>query len=360
MKHVSDICFLFVVLHACLMPLPSIGQAPADIPVELNISTEGLDNKRISMASEDSWENFSYRMESFPYSHYFSSGTLFVVVSFDGCRELNRWQDILEFSRANNMKFTFFISAAYLIAEQDRQLYYDPVNPVKEGYSRIGFGGTRGDVEKRKSCVLEAIKLGNDVESHLCGHFDAREWETQDWHVEFEEFNEICSFLPAPARHIRFPLLSMNKYVYPVIAEFGFNSVISVDEDEFDKFNRVTVPLPGGNNRSFLEFPMPWVKEGKSKVLLMDYNFFVHDKRNKVSAGTIEQKLVDTYIREADRCYFENRPLFISHHFSVKDSNDSYWKAMKKVLLTLGLKYPVKFITVTELYDICSFPRGGN
>ncbi|MFH0807453.1 MAG: polysaccharide deacetylase family protein [Elusimicrobiota bacterium] len=325
-----------------------------DAAVELNLdaSTDTV----IDISSNSALrEDFSYRMETFPYNQFFSSGTLFVVVSFDGCKELSRWQDILNFSKANDIKFTFFISAAYFVPEKEKALYYEPTNPVKEGYSRIGFGGTQEDVAKRKKYVLEAIESGNDVESHLCGHFDAKNWDESAWRIEFEEFNELCSFLPEPVHHIRFPLLSMNKYVYPVLAEFNFKSIMSVDEDEFDKFNRVTIQIPkGGQPVSFLEFPMGTVQEGNSKVMLMDYNFSVHDQRNKIPVSKIQKKMVDIYIQEANRCFTQNRPLLLSHHFSVTNSQDSYWKALKEVILNLKAIYPAKFITLSQLSEMCN------
>ena len=209
MKTVFIIVFLFI-----SAALSTVAQ---DIPEELNLDT--TDSVVIDISSSTALRaDFSYRMETFSYNDFFSSGTLFVVVSFDGCRELSRWQDILSFSKANDIKFTFFISANYFVAEKNRSLYYDPVNPVKEGYSRIGFGGTEEDVAKRKKYVLEAAVSGNEIGSHLCGHFDAKNWDEDAWRIEFEEFNEICGFLPDSARDIRFPLLSMNKYAYPVLA----------------------------------------------------------------------------------------------------------------------------------------------
>ncbi|OGS20611.1 MAG: hypothetical protein A2252_01020 [Elusimicrobia bacterium RIFOXYA2_FULL_39_19] len=297
-------------------------------------------------------EDFSYRMETFPYNQSFDSGTLYVVVSFDGCKELDKWQDIISFSKTNDIKFTFFISAVYFIPQADKTIYFNPVNPIQEGVSNIGFGGTDQSVSQRKAYVLEAEALGSEIGSHLCGHFDAKTWDKEDWRIEFDEFAEICSFLTVPVKSVRFPYLAMNKYVYPVMGLHGFTSIVSVDEDEFDKYNRVTINNEG-ENYSFLEFPMGSVQEGKSRVLMMDYNFFVHDKNNGVNPQDIEQKTIDTYLKEAASAFAHNRPLLISHHFSVNDFDNAYWNAMKKSLLTLKEKYPVKFITVSELTRKC-------
>jgi hypothetical protein len=55
------------------------------------------------------------RIERIAYSSYLNPEKLTIVISFDGGDDLERWNDLLEFGKENDMKFTIFVSGAYLI-----------------------------------------------------------------------------------------------------------------------------------------------------------------------------------------------------------------------------------------------------
>jgi len=294
-------------------------------------------------------KDIQYTVEKAPYARFLESGKLTVVASFDGCKETDKWRDILDFAKQNNVRFTFFVSGVYFLSDKNRNAYIYPADPSKRGISSIGFGGASSDVVKRTQLVLEALKDGHDVESHLNGHFNAKSWNGTAWREEFSQFNAITNFLPRPTAHVRFPLLAMNDNVFPVMAEFGIRSITSVVENDFKDFSRVTVAFKG-RPFTLLEFPIPVEKENASRLLMMDYNFYYYDEKHKVEARKAGEEMEKLYLEEAERCFRENRPLFLSHHFAGWN-HDVYWAAMKKVILTLKKKYPSQFLTVSELCD---------
>lgn len=295
-------------------------------------------------------DNSGYSIKKVPYSKYLSSGTLNIVASFDGSYQLDRWKDVLDFAKENGVKFTFFISGVYFIPTNKRKEYIYPGDMTRKGISDIGFGGVSTDVVKRVEYVKQALKDGHDIESHLNGHFNGIHWTQENWRVEFKEFNQLCNFLPRPVEHIRFPLLAMNNEVFPVLAEYGFKSITSIPENDYKKFNRVTINYKG-KPYTFVEFPISCGYDNKSKILLMDYNFYIYDKKHHVDIDSAKKEMIKLYLEAADKCYKTKSPFFISHHFADWD-HGIYWEAMKEVILTLKKKYKVKFLTVSELTDI--------
>lgn len=297
-------------------------------------------------------EDFSYTVQKVPYSRYLDSGTLTVIASFDGGKSLERWQNILEFAKDNKVKFTFFVSGVYFIPDNENKKYVDPVNPVKTGISDIGFGGVSTEVAKRREYTLEAIDEEHDVETHLNGHFDGSKWIEDDWQREFKEFNEICRFLPEPVHHVRFPLLAMNHKVFPVMIENDIYSITSVVENNYEDFDRITVKH---NEKLYtiIQFPISYGHEYNKNIMLMDYNFYIFDEMHNINMMRSEGDMVMLYLEEAEKCFRERRPFFISHHFS-NWNHEAYWNAMKLVIKTIKEKYKVKFVTVSELYDIVS------
>jgi hypothetical protein len=291
-----------------------------------------------------------YQVKKVPYSSYLEPGKLTVVASFDGSKALDRWPDILSFAKENKAKFTFFISGVYFIANADKDRYIYPVNPAQTGRSDIGFGGASTDVVKRIDFINEAIKNGHDIETHLNGHFDGTRWTESMWRLEFSQFNEICSFLPKPVHHVRFPLLAMDHKVFPVLAENNIYSITSVVERDFENFSRITINS-NGKPYTFIEFPISFEHENRSPLILMDYNFYLYDQIHHIDMAKAEQDMVILYMEEAEKCFREKRPFFISHHFS-NWNHAAYWNAMKKVIEAVNTKYQVKYLTISELYDV--------
>ena len=75
----------------------------------------------------------------------------FVMLAFDNCSELERWQDLSDFAAEMNqngdrLHFTFFVSGINFIEDASRNVYQGPGQ--RRGYSRINFGGSAEDVRK--------------------------------------------------------------------------------------------------------------------------------------------------------------------------------------------------------------------
>ncbi len=290
----------------------------------------------------------AFETKSLPYKSYLNPKKLTVVVSFDGGDDLDRWKDLLDFGEENKIKFTFFVSAAYLIPDKSKDSYIYPLDPDMKGRSNIGFGGTSEVVSRRREIILQASKAGHDIESHLVGHFEGESWTEQMWQSEFRQFNEIFSFLPTPPRHVRFPKLAMNLDVLPVLVEFGFQSVLSVDDNDFEHFKRISI-LHHEKEAHLIEFPIPYVRKGGRSIILMDYNFFVDDQRRRRDLKQSEDDMVSLYLEEANRCFQQKRPFFISHHFE-RLNQGAYRRAARRVISEIKKKFDVEFLTVSELY----------
>ena len=85
----------------------------------------------------------------------------FVVMAFDNCTELERWQELTDFAAEMNkdgdrLHFTFFVSAINFIADASRYVYEGPHQ--RRGASRINFGGTPEHVRKRVDYVNDAAR----------------------------------------------------------------------------------------------------------------------------------------------------------------------------------------------------------
>ena len=297
----------------------------------------------------------SYQVEAIPYGRYLDRDTLTVVISFDGSGDLQRWQEILDFARDEKVKMTFFVSGVYFLADTEKGRYSNPLDPQQSGISAIGFGGDDATVARRKALALAAIAAGHDIESHLNGHFDASKWSGPVWEREFATFGTLTDFLPAPARHVRFPLLAMNDQVYPTLAEFGVRTITSIADKDPTCFKRVTL-AHNGEPYTFLEFPIPVATEGQNRFLLMDYNIYLNDKVHHRDSRAAEEQTIDLYLAEAERCQREARPLFLSQHF-IPWNDDAYWHAIRRSVQLLKARYPVRFVTIAELYAQLEGPQ---
>ena len=76
----------------------------------------------------------------------------FVLMAFDNCTELERWQEWSDFAAGMNrdrdrVHFTFFVSGVNFIANAHRGVYEGPRQ--RRGAASINFGGTPEDVRRR-------------------------------------------------------------------------------------------------------------------------------------------------------------------------------------------------------------------
>jgi peptidoglycan/xylan/chitin deacetylase (PgdA/CDA1 family) len=118
----------------------------------------------------------------------------FIVLAFDNCTELERWQELTDFAADMNrngdiLNFTFFISGVNFIADVSRKVYAGPHRP--RGASRINFGGSPEQVRRRVEYVNALHANGHEIGSHAVGHFNGAAWSAADWDKEFRSFSDI-------------------------------------------------------------------------------------------------------------------------------------------------------------------------
>src|SRR5262245_63548568 len=115
----------------------------------------------------------------------------FIVMAFDNCTELERWQELTDFAAELNRggDRMFFVSGINFLADSHRGLYEGPHQ--RRGYSRISFGGSAEQVRKRIDYVNDLYRNGHEIASHAVGHFNGAAWSAGDWQREFRAFGDI-------------------------------------------------------------------------------------------------------------------------------------------------------------------------
>lgn len=255
----------------------------------------------------------------------------FIVFSYDNCTELERWRELTQFADEMNrggerVHFTFFISGTNFLADKKRALYAAPHQTA--GASRIGFGGTPGDIRARVELVNLARKQGHEIGSHAVGHFDGRAWSAADWSREFQThralFHDVAgnneledsssfAFSPDEITGFRAPYLSTSAGLFEAQRQHKFTYDASGvghahewpdKKDGIWRFNLASLKIAGSGKMT----------------LSMDYNFFVADsgafndpKRHPI----FREQMINTYMNYLRANYTGNRaPLHIGHHFS--------------------------------------------
>ncbi len=250
-------------------------------------------------------------------------------MAFDNCTELERWQELADFAAELNrdgdrIHFTFFISGINSIADGNRMLYEGPHQ--RRGYSRINFGGSPENVQRRVDYVNELHRNGHEIASHAVGHFNGAAWSAEDWEKEFRSFNEVVSnvgpnngladtqlaFPTGDVIGFRAPYLAKGTALYQALKRSGFrydtSGVGYADAwpekvDGIWRFNLAMLRIQGSGRAT----------------LSMDYNFFVaqaHAMTDLRRYETAREQTLQTYLAYFKANYTGNRaPLHIGHHF---------------------------------------------
>jgi hypothetical protein len=270
----------------------------------------------------------------------------FVLISFDGSKNLEMWEETRRFARemtgaGKPLHFTYFISGVYFLPPNKAYLYHPPLFPP--GTSRIGFSDTPAEIPSRVEEVKEALKEGNEIASHLSGHFAAGSlWGKGAWTSEITQFKSLLSNVGPNAGSpeiefpnlgiitgIRTPNLSKNLSLYESLGEAGFtydSSYVGKPNDLPYKIGKIwEVPLK--------DIPLWGTKQ---TVISMDYNFWSRqsDAKDIAKKGTalynkFHDQMLKSYQEYFSSVYSGNRaPVVIGHHFSLW--NDGvYWQALK-------------------------------
>jgi peptidoglycan/xylan/chitin deacetylase (PgdA/CDA1 family) len=291
----------------------------------------------------------------------------FVVMAFDNCTELERWQELSDFAAEMNrdgdrVHFTFFVSGTNFIADTNRAVYEGPRQ--RRGYSRINFGGSPDNVRRRVDYVNALYRNGHEIGSHAVGHFNGASWSVADWEKEFRSFREILNdvgpnnglagsklaFAPTDVIGFRAPYLAKSAGLYGALRNSGFrydtSGVGYADAwpekvDGIWRFNLAMLKIHGS---------------GKG-TLSMDYNFFVAQSRAATDPRRYEtdrEQTLQTYLAYFKANYTGNRaPLHIGHHFSGYQGG-AYNEALKSFARAVCGLPEVRCVTyagLTEFMD---------
>jgi hypothetical protein len=288
----------------------------------------------------------------------------FIVMAFDNCTELERWQELTDFAAEMNrdgdrVHFTFFVSGINFIADGKRNIYEGPHQ--RRGYSRISFGGSPDEVRRRVDYVNDLYRNGHEIASHAVGHFNGAAWSSADWDKEFRAFGEIVNnvgpnnalaesrlaFSASDVIGFRAPYLAKGAGLYGALKANGFrydtSGVGHADAwperiDGIWRFNLAMLRIQGS---------------GKG-TLSMDYNFFVAQSRAAADPRRYEaarEQTLQTYLHYFKTNYAGNRaPLHIGHHFTGYQGG-AYNEALKSFARAVCGLPEVRCVTYARLAD---------
>jgi hypothetical protein len=288
----------------------------------------------------------------------------FIVMAFDNCTELERWQELTDFAAELNrdgdrLHFTFFVSGSNFIADGSRNIYEGPHQ--RRGYSRISFGGSPEQVRKRVEYANALYRDGHEIASHAVGHFNGAAWSVRDWEKEFGAFSAVLknvgpnnglaeskfAFSITDVIGFRAPYLATGAGLYGVLKAHGFRydtsgvSVANAWPEKVDgvwRFNLAMLKIQGS---------------GKG-TLSMDYNFFVAQSRAVYDPRRYEavrEQTLQTYLRYFKTNYAGNRaPLHIGHHF-MNYGGGAYNDALKSFARAVCGLPEVRCVTYAKLAD---------
>lgn len=329
----------------------------------------------------------------------------FVMLAFDGSEIKERWDETRAFAKANDIKFTYFISGVMFVGRNREGSptkddapygYWGPShNP---GYSDIGFSAFQpGNKNDNQPYIVDRIQEmnsakaeGHELGSHLNGHFDGTNWTEQDWDQEIGDFNRLVftpkytgsreNFASAPfdrSKYInqskmnykvtdilgfRAPLLSQNKNLYPVLEKYHYvYDTSKVAQPNYWPEKIVYTPgMPGIWNFALAELNLANRQTWQQlHTLTMDYNFWVSqqtpehrsnpiDESDPKKQAFLQQQMLDTYRAYFKANYDGNRaPINIGHHFALWN-HGIYWSAMQSFAKEVCNLKDVRCITYSQ------------
>lgn len=262
------------------------------------------------------------------------------------------WRDTIQFSKEHHVKFTYFISAPYYLTESELQ--YHPYWALKEDPRPILIKFRSNNqiqyIESRKEYMLEAIKNGNEIASHLCGHYDGSNWTYDQWMKEFSFFRYVIDCIFYNIKGVRAPYLGTNEAYFKALKDSGFvwdssrgvhpGSVYQIKEEIPIRSIKVIC------NRKEYSSQLP------SVMLPFDCDFITHVHAHYMLASEFPmfdyQQAEDEFFNSlcADYLSDSKLPTQICLHFEHR-TGEPYLKAMKHFVEWVQDKNP-RFLTYSE------------
>ena len=286
----------------------------------------------------------------------------YVVISFDGAKDIAQWERSRALARKTGAQFTYFLSCVYLLTRDNRGQYMPPRHG--RGASNVGFAETRDDIARRLRQIWAARLEGHDIASHGCGHFDGGDWTRADWTKEFQAFRTVLAdawknnripFEPSGwrdfARHgiegFRAPYLSTGKPLFEALADAGYvydASTVSRGPARPD----VGAPI---------RFSLPTIPEGPKarRIIAMDYNLFVRHSggiERTAKSAEFEERAYQAFTRAFEEQHGGTRvPLQIGFHFTLMN-DAAYWRALERFATDVCGRSEVRCVSYRTLSHI--------
>jgi hypothetical protein len=260
----------------------------------------------------------------------------FVIVSFDGAGDHDKWAYWRGVADRAGMRFTGFLSGVYLLDRAHRTAYTGPGH--SPGASALGGWPTPTEVRTLIGDLNGAYAAGMEIGTHYNGHFCAgsgragRDWTTAEWSSELGQFFRFLQAhrdLAVPAASIkggRTPCLEGRPdELGPALKARGF------DYDTSRTANGLAWPTR--DRWGVWEFPLAYVPLAGSGrgVVSMDYNFWVRQTGDPPSTrdpAASSRQVLDTYRAMYSAAYQGNRaPLVLGNHFNSWNG-DAYTTAL--------------------------------
>ena len=288
----------------------------------------------------------------------------FVLLAFDGSRNIDFWKKSRAFARETDVRFTYFISGVYFLAQKDRKTYREPKRG--RGRSAIGYGGKPADISERVEQVAMAISEGHEIASHANGHYNGANYSQSQWKQELNQFETIMAnswsrysklkepdwwrnYFTKEVKGIRAPELGRGPGLFKALKARGYH----YDTSRTARLDYWPEKIDGVWN-----FPLAHVRIAGSRrgTLSMDYNFYVADSGARRgpsgSFGRYEERMFNTYMNYFRHNYSgggNRAPIDIGHHFSSWNGG-AYWRAMKRFTRAVCGKPEVICGTYSELH----------
>ncbi len=288
----------------------------------------------------------------------------FVVVAFDNCTELERWQELADFAAELNqdgdhIHFTFFVSGINFLADSHRGLYEGPHQ--RRGYSRISFGGSAEEVRRRVDYVNDLYRNGHEIASHAVGHFNGAAWSAGDWQKEFRAFGDVIDNVGPnnglTDSRLLFKSTDIVGFRAPYLAKSaGLAGALKANGFRYDTSGVAHADAWPEKLDGLWRFNLAMLRIQSSgrATLSMDYNFFVAHSRaanDPRRYALAREEMLRTYLQYFKTSYSGNRaPLHIGHHF-MNYQGGAYNEALKSFARAVCGLPEVRCVTYARLAD---------
>src|SRR6185437_11318476 len=105
----------------------------------------------------------------------------FVLLTFDGGRELEMWHRSMAFAQGRGVKLTYFLTGAFISTGRDLQF--------RE--TNVGFGDS--GLAERLTLVQAAKQAGHEIASHGLTHLSGLNHTENEWLAEIDPFRALLA-----------------------------------------------------------------------------------------------------------------------------------------------------------------------